>query len=409
MTGITKVENQNDKKVENENESKEDLVVIEDSKPSVAVVEKPTVESLRDDGWSDAEIKSAQDRGLAVTEEEKKETDDKAAEAKKKADEEAKSEEGESNEDVKKRLEAEDKGKKPPPTGSLPDMAMTPDQEKFFSDTFPPGTPQRAFYFRMKNERSRAQKAEAALKDERSARESLETRLKALEDGGGELPTDEDGKILDPNDAPLTMKTLLAMQAKQTEAAKAANDKAGAKHQSVVAAQTTQEEYVRGLHGDFDHAVAKATEIIQNFDSLVPAGHTQARARKLIQDLQVAAATADEFDLDDNHSAFIIYELGKLHPKYEEGLDGDGKPTKKQEEPTQKTDGDKLTPEQEKLKRIEKNTQRRVPSASVQNGGSKRGVAASAVTLQMLNDMPAAKRREFKDSHREHFDKLMRG
>ena len=346
--------------------------VSEEAAPVAVAI--PTREELKGKGWTAKELDNAEKRGMIGKVEEKK--DEKVVEAAAVVEKKA---------DVK---EAK-------PNGSLPDFTATPEQEKVFLDTFGNGTPQRAMYFGMKNERQKRQIAEARAKE-------LEARISALE-----LPkprpvfeTDESGNQIDPEDKPLTLKALRSLQESERAAYEAKQNEAGNRQRVVTSAQTEQEEYARSVYPDFDTTVNKAKEVMTNLDALVPEKWKQAKVVKLIRELQVAAANADQFGLDEYHAAQIANEIGQLHPSYGKA---DG------EKPTTGLDpkAGGLSPDQ--MKRIEANTQRRSSSASAPSGGGKRVVAADEVDLSTFNKFDFAKRSAFRKNHPEAYARLLRG
>lgn len=353
-----------------------------------AEVVTPTRQELKEKGWSAKELESAEKRGMISTGEEPK----------------------------KKEMEPESaapvepveppKPEEPKPRSSIPDFTFkTPEQEKVFLDAFGTGTPQRAMYFRMKNERQARQTAEAERDKERKERESLEARIKAIEEG--RATDSEDG--IDPEDKPLTVKQLRELQRQEAEAIEKKNAEQNQRVHIVSEAQHTQEEYARSIYEDFDDTVGKAAEVMKNLETLVPEKWKQAKAIKMIRDLQIAAANADKIDLDDYHAALIAYEIGQMHPHYGKKADptnnGDASDNGKSKDPKKANGG--LTPEQ--MKRIEENTQRRASSASVPGGGGKRTISVEDIDLPALNKMSYSERQRFREKHPTEYAKLLRG
>lgn len=369
------------------------IEVAEPTAPAAAKVETPTREELRAKGWSAAELDSAEKQGRIAKKDEKKE-EAKAETAKAP---EVKAEE--------KSPEKDEPKKEAPKRSSLPDFTFqTPEQEKAFMDAFGPGTPQRAMYFRMKNERQSRQAAE-------SRNRELEARIQALESMKAErkVETDENGKEIDPEEKPLTLKQLREMQQKEAEEAQKKERELREQAQVVTEAQTAQEEYARSVLPDFDDSVKLAKEVMQNLDTLVPEKWKQGQVIDLVQKLQIAAANAHKLGLDDFNAAFIAHEIGKYHPNYGKSANGskaethtDGNP----ERPDTKANGG-LTPEQ--MKRIEANTQRRASSASIPGGSGKRTVSVDDVDLAELNRMNLDERKRFKEKHPDKYAKLLRG
>lgn len=369
-------------------EKETNTIEIEDAPAPEAVVAPatPSVEELKEDGWTPEEIKSAEEKGMIYTPEGEKKEEEKGEEKK----------EDEKPADEKKEDE------KPKQKGGLPDMTMNPEQEKWFLENFPKGTPNRAFYFRAKNERQTRQKAEARTKE-------LETELRVLKENASVKPpeplVDEFGNEVDPKDLPLTEKRLGELKVAEAEQDRKDREVFDKKQELVSSAQVSQEEYARELYEDFDHSIGKAKEVMTNLETLIPQKHLQGKAVRLINDLRKAAARADELGLDDNHAAFIAYELGQLHPDYATKID-DGAIVPKGSTQDPKVDGD-LTPD--KMERIEKNTQRRASSASISGGGGKRVISVDDVDLETLNNFSSEKRNAFRENHPDQYKKLLRG
>lgn len=363
---------------------------------TAAAVKLPTPEEAKAEGLTADEIERAEKRGLVAKPEEKKEEP-----AKVEAEPEAKKEEPKT-EDHNRR--EEDKAK-----SSLPDFTFkTPEQEKVFLDAFGAGTPQRAMYFRMKNERQARQAAEKRA-------EELENRIKALETAKPAVETqelDELGNPIDPEDKPLTIKQLRELQKKESEEIERKNKENQQRAATVSEAQQTQEDYMRSVHEDFDDAVKLTTDLVKNLDSLVKDEWQKEEVIDLVRKLQVAAAQADKIDLDRNHAARIAYRIAKFHPHY--GQKADTKPVpngdsadKDGKSPNPKKANGGLTPEQ--MKRIEENTNRRASSASVQGGGGSRSISADDVDAATLDKMPYSDRQKFKQKHPDLYAKLLRG
>lgn len=372
-------------------------VVIEE--PEVNTPEAtPTREELRGKGWTKDELDAAEKRGMIKDKEEKKEEPKPEAKPDLKVVD-GKTEEGEEKPEQKK--------------SSLPDFTFqTPEQEKAFLEAFGPGTPQRAMYFRMKNERTARQSERAAR--ERVEKELQETkeRLAALEKFAQPKEVDEDGNIIDPDEKPLTRKQLLEYEKQKQEEAAKKQRELNEQARNLADAQTAQEEYARNVFPDFDSTVELAKDVMKNLEKYVPERWKQAQAIRMIQDLQVAALNADKIDLDDYNAAVIAYEIGKLHPQYGQKADSPAKPNGDASDKDGKLKDPKkangsLTPEQ--MKRIEENTQRRASSASIQGGGGKRVISAEDVDLATLTKMNYRERQAFREKHPEQYARLQRG
>jgi len=366
--------------------------------PAVPDVKKPSREELRSNGWSAKELEAAEKRGMIPKVEEKKEAP-KAEEPKK-----------EEVQPEAKEPPKEEPKKEAPKRSSLPDFTFqTPEQEKAFLDAFGPGTPQRAMYFRMKNERHSRQAAESRVRE-------LEARINALESQKPErrIEVDENGNEIDPDEKPLTMKQLRELQQKEADERAKQEQELTERARNVSEAQRTQEEYARAVLPDFDDTVKLAKDVMQNLDTLIPEKWKQEKVVRLIRELQVSAANADKLGVDEYHAAFIAHEIGQFHPNYgkangqrsEQGPEAEPHNDGKLERPDTKANGG-LTPEQ--MKRMEANTQRRASSASIPGGGGKRTVSVDEITLTELNRMSYAERSKFREKYPDRYAKLLRG
>lgn len=355
---------------------------VEVAAPEVVAPALPTVEEVKGKGWTAPEIEAAQKRGMVQKPEEKK-PEEKAVSTEKVED-------------------------KPSDVDVLVKngVDLTADQEREFLKKHPAGTPDSAFYHRAKNERHTRQRAQKELEAERAGRAAdkaaFEARLSALEKGKVEPEVDADGNPVDPADKPLTEKRLKEIEKAREEEFQKQRREQGERAAVVLEAQKTQEDIARGRYTDFDDTVKRAAEVMQNIDTLIPEKWKQTKVAKLVRDLQVAAANADQFDPEGFTAADIAYEIGQLHPDY--GKSNGDKPKE-----TVKTDpkaNGGLTPEQ--MKRIEDNNRRGASSASIPGGGAKRTIDVEDVGLAELNAMSFVERQKFRDKHPERYAKLLR-
>lgn len=363
---------------------KEVVAVEGQDTPTAPVI--PTREEVKAMGWTAEEMDKAEKRGLI----QKSEPEKKAAEPSKEPTPEAAKAESAAPEVPET--------KKATVKSSLPDMKFTPDEEKVITDTFGAGHPLRAFYFRTKNERQNRQAAESREREKDAKIAALEAQLKTAP------PVAQEGAE-DPDDAPLTAKKLREIQQRDEEAKLAAQREQNERAQTVASATEAQEEFAKSIYPDFDEAVGRAKELISNLDALVPEKWKQTKALKLIRDLQVAAANADKFGIEEYNAAMIAYEIGQLHPEY--GKPKSGEPTKtgtSKEVP--KADGGQ---DPERLKRIQDNTQRRGSSAAVPSGGGSRTVAPEEMDISTYLRLSPDQRLRFREKHPEQYAKLRRG
>jgi hypothetical protein len=353
---------------------------IEEIKPITPVV---TRAELKDKGWSAKEMDSAEKRGMIQNPDEKK-VENKT-------------------EIVKKPLldkqtpEPERRGE-----NHIPDFTFkTPEQEKAFTDAFGPGTPQRAMYFRMKNERIARQNAEAE-RDRLQLENQMFKEQKINIQDASQTEVDADGNIIDPEDRPLTMKQLRAMQKAEQEDLNKKQEELTSRSVKVSEALQTQEEYAKSVIPDFEDTVKLAADLVQNLDQ-IPEKWKRDKVIKLIKELQVTAATADKYGVDDYNAPMISLEIGQLHPKYGQKAEPNG------DKADPKANGEpKLSPEQ--MKRIEENTQRRTSSASLPGSSNgRRVISVEDITIKDVLKMTPEERYKFKRDHPEKMTKLMRG
>ena len=352
--------------------------------PAKEIVQEPiTKADLKEKGWSKEEIASAEKRGMLPSDEKKEEKKEVVI-----------------KDDVEEKApEKIDPAPEKKPESSLPDFTFkTPEQEKAFLDAFGPKTPQRAMYFRMKNERLSRQRAEA--ERDRIALELQMYKDQKLNLDKPPAEVDEQGNEIDPEDRPLTIKQLKALQAEQMERINREKSELEQRSSKVAEAMKAQEEYAKATMPDFDETVKLAKDLVENIEQ-VPESWKKNKIVKLLKDLQATAASADQFGVDDYTAPMIAYELGQLHPHYGQPAEQNG--TKKDP----KANGS-LTPEQ--LKRIEENTQRRTSSASLPGSSNgRRSVSVEDITIKDVLKMTPEERYKFKKDHPEKMAKLMRG
>lgn len=347
----------------------------------------PTREELRGKGWTKDELDAAEKRGMVAKVEEK--TAQKQEEKLEPEAVKAESSKAEKQEPVKEA---------PKPTG-IPDFTFkTPEQEKAWLDAFGPGTPQRGLYFRMKNERQARQAIEAERDALRRELELAKSGKQAKEEPGDleSLLSDEPERQGADEDKPLTLRQLREMREAEEREQRKAMEAESVRKVRLAEAHREQEEYARSVYPDFDDAVVKAREVMQGLEKFVPERWRQAKVIRLMQDLQVAAAKADQLGLDDLNAAHIAYEIAQYHPEH-------GKP--KSEKPEQANGG--LTPEA--MKRMENNTQRRASSASVAAGGGSRTVAVDDIGVKELAAMSSAERWKFREKYPDRYERIVRG
>ncbi len=369
--------------------------VPEETTPETVKPEIITREQMREKGWTAKELDSAEKRGMIQGEEtKKKEEATKAPTVTPPTPEETAKAEME-----KKAAEMTEAAKR---GGVLPDFTMTPSQEKVFLETFGAGTAPRAMYFRMKNERQARQRAEA----ERD-RMALELQVRKDEEARRSKPEEEqtvdaEGNPIDPEDKPLTMKQLRALQKAEQDEHNRKQQELNARSTKVADALKEQEEYAKATLPDFEDTVRLATDLVNNLDKIEDPLR-KSKVVKMLVNLQKTAGTADQYGVEDETASMIAYELGQMHPEYGKKSETNG--AAKKADP--KANGG-LTPEQ--MKRIEENTQRRASSASLPgSSGGKRTISVGDVTVKELLRMTPEGRFKFKKDNPERYSELMRG
>lgn len=368
-----------------------DVVMI--NEPEVIATPKAEVtrDGLKAQGWSADELDRAEKRGLI-----KKKPVEEKAEVK--ADAETKPEEKE-NKDIAET--------KPEKKSSLPEFSFkTPEQEKAWLDAFGPGTEQRAMYFRMKNERQQRQAAEKERDRLTLQFEAMKADLEALKTGKVQQEVDENGNIIDPEEKPLTLKQWKELQRQEAEERERQQREIQEQGGVVAESLKTQEEYAKSVYQDYDDTLKLAADVMKNLESLITNKWEQQEAIQLMKDLQIAAANADKYGIDDRNAALISYQIGKLHPSWGKQHGHRSEPQTDGKLDPKKANGS-LTPEQ--MKRIETNTQRRVSSASIPGGGGSRAVSVEDMTVSDVLKMSPEQRASFRSKHPDKWAELLRG
>lgn len=367
---------------------------IEIDEPAQVIEKKvPTRDELKATGWTAKELDSAEKHGLLKDPNEpKKEEPSKEVVKAEPPAEEPKKEESPKPEPDQKR-------------GSWPDFTFkTPEQEKAFMDAFGPGTPQRAMIWRMKNERKDRQRMQSERDQAIVEKRALEERLRALEGRVEPRQTvDAEGNAVDPDATPLTKREFLELQEQQRQDAIRQEQELRSRGQKVADALKDQEEYMKSIYPDYDATVAMAKEVLGNLDDLIDDPKLKSKVIRLVKDLQVAAANADQYGIEDYNAADISYEIGKLHPNYDKKPNGTNADSNGHIDIPDKANGSRHSPDQ--LKRIEQNTQRRNTSASI-TGGGRRVISPDEVTVADLIKMSPEQRFKFRQAHPEHYAKL---
>lgn len=380
---------------------------VEIETPAVeTVTEKsvPTREELKKTGWSKTELDAAEKRGMIAKPEEKKAEVSTDAKEEPKA-EESKNAQPETKEEPKKDYTHSE---------HLKNVDLSPEQEAELRRMFPSVNgklhPVEAMYRMGRNERLSRQNERLARQAAEAKARQLEEEIALLKGRKVEQPqVDENGNEIDPDDQPLTAKKLREIQQKEAEERERQQREYQEKAERVSSAIRDQEEYAKSVYPDFEDTVKLAAEVMQNLDALVPEKWRRDEAIELIQQLQVRAKKAYEYEIDALTPAMIAYKIGEFHPNKGKSPNGPRAETQtdgKLERPEQKANGS-LTPEQ--MKRIESNTQRRPSSASIPGSGGKRTISVDDIGLKEVNDMTPAERLKFKTSHPEKYAQLMRG
>lgn len=352
-------------------------------------VKSPTREELRGKGWTKDELDAAEKRGMVAKVEEKID---------RKKDEKPEPEKAKAEPVEEKKAEPVKETQKP---SGIPDFTFkTPEQEKAWLEAFGPGTPQRGLYFRMKNERQARQAIEAERDALRRELELARTGKQSKVESGDleSLLSDEPESQGVDEDKPLTLRQLRELRESEERQQREAMKAEAVRKVKLAEAHKEQEEYARSIYPDFDDAVGKAKEVMQGLEKFVPERWRQAKVVRLMQDLQVAAAKADQLGLDDLNAAHIAYEIAQYHPEF-------GKSAEK-DDPAETPKG-AMT--KDSIKRMEQNTQRRASSASVSAGGGSRTVSIDDIGVKELAAMSSAERWKFREKHPERYEKIVRG
>ncbi len=380
--------------VTNETQEQATVIINEPEAAQTTEKESPSREDLKSQGWSARELDAAEKRGM-IKKKEKKEPEVKADAKAEPAEETSKDEPKEEEKKSEKR-------------NYLPEFKeLTPEQEKLFNQLFPPGTPQRAFYYRAKNERGLRQASEAERDRLILRMQELEAQINEFRSGKHQPQIDENGQEIDPDDKPLTVKQLKELRRQEEEERQKQEAEYRQRGGAVAEALRTQEEYAKSVYPDYDETLKLAKEVMQNMDSIISNRWEQEKAVELIKALQVRAANADKFGIDDYNAALISYEIGKLHPNYGKSTNGPRAETHTDGKQDPKNANGSVTPEQ--MKRIEQNTQRRVSSASIPGGGGSRTISVDEMTVKDVLKMSPEQRASFKTKHPEKFAELLRG
>lgn len=371
------------------NDTKEsDAILINEPEAVEVKQETSTRDDLKQKGWTADEIERAEKRGMIP----KKKEEEKQVEDKKEPEKEA---------------EAKKEEVKPEPKKSvLPNFEpLTPEKEKVFYDAFGPGTPQRAMYVGMKIERQKRQQAEREKQQFEERFKQMQEEVERLKSGSVKVEVDEKGQEIDPNDKPLTRRELEEYERQKEEARLKREQEINQERSSVVEAMKVQEEYASEIYTDYAETVGLAKEVMTNIDEMFPNNWEKKKVEKLMKDLQVAAANADRYGVDDYNAALIAYEIGKLHPNYGRSTNGQRSDVNGNLDP-QKANGSH-TPE--KMKRIETNTQRRISSASVSGSGTQRTISANEMTINDFLKLNAEQRIKFREKYPERYAEIARG
>ncbi len=363
-------------------EGKADVAISTDTNPSH--------EDLKSQGWSQTEIEMAEKQGKLKKKSESKAEVKPDTKAEPKTETSTKAETVEDDRKEEKAVQVDRRG-------TFPEYNLTPEKEKALNELLGPGDHVRGTYHRMKNERLMRQKAEAHIRE-------LEAKLQSTLEAKPQHVIDENG---DEEEAkPLTRKELIdLLDQKELDREKKMEQ---ARNQGGMVAESlkSQEEYVKSVYPDYDETLKLASDVMQNLEYLIPNKWEQQEAIQLIKDLQIAAANADKYGIDDRNAAIISYRIGKLHPNFGKPQTNGPRSDINGNLDPKKANGS-LTPEQ--MKRMEANTQRGVSSASIPGGGGKRTLSVEDIGLAEYNKMTAVERVEFKTKHPKRFQEILRG
>lgn len=328
--------------------SKATVEIVEPAAPVVA--EKITLAEAKDSGLSAKEAEMAQKHGVIEKDEPKPEVKKEPAAEKK--------------DEPKPEEKAEEK--KP-----AADAADVPADYNKFSPN------EKALYWERKKERTKRQRAEAE-------KELLQLRVKNLEKELAEkkpepkapakddlnlddLLDDKSGKEteLDPKDKPLTVADLEKREKDKAESEKSAEAEKAVKAKELRARLSEFEIEAQEKFGDFDEVADLAKDILEKGVALFDGDEdmaelAQARAERALHGM----VNAMKWEEGQKTPAEMVYDLGRLHPKYRNRAKGAS------EQPVPA----------EKLERMIENAGKR-SSASLPGGnGSRRVVSVDDLT-----------------------------
>ncbi len=398
-------------------EEKKEGIIIREKTPE-PVKEAITKEQAVEAGWSEAEIKQAEERKMFTSKEEQDglDAEKKKAEEAKKSEEARKAKGTTEEEEEKKKAEAGEKGKAGESTQEKrqvsrgQDFELSEADQVEFEKVFKPGSNVHGLYRGMRSQRTRAQVAERERDDLLIKNKMLEKNQAGLNDRLTklELPGAEGEEEGDPEDKPLTMRALKNLEKERDLKRKENKAVSDQQTDSLSEAMKEQEEFAKSEYPNYTEVVALGEDVVKGKVKLDPV--TQKKVLKLKRDLVSAAENADKFTIDDYNIADIAYELGSLHPDFSKaGENPSGKNADQTNQNGDNTERNNRGQTPDKIKRIEKNAQRRNSSASISGGGGSRVVSPEDVTLEDANAMSAEQRDQFKKEHPREWNKIVRG
>ena len=256
---------------------KENTVEIPEASMPVMEKEPITPEQAKEKGWSNTEIKKAEEFGLVG-----KKTEEKPKEEAKKEETSPKEEEG------------KEVGKVAPIKADKSRYELDVDQQKKFEEIFGPGTNPHGLFHGMKSQRNRAQAAESArdaakleLKLKEQQLKEAQERIDSIVSKGLNQNGNGEGDGEDPMDKPLTPRQLKAMQEEENKKRESIDGENKERAQKIHLALKEQEDYARSQYQDFDETVKAGEELIKRINELE--GVEKKRAIGLIGNLQIAA------------------------------------------------------------------------------------------------------------------------
>lgn len=349
-----------------------------------------TEEDARKEGWGDKEIKDARELGV-IQDKKKEDPKEKEPEASEQKQEEPKEEE------QKKDEKTEEKARK---RAEAEKYALDEEGERNLKSLFGEKSNVHGLYHNLKGTRARlkeSQERETLAKEEIRLREQKIQELTAQLNVAKAQPDQGDGEEGDEEDKPLTKRELAKMFEENRKAAEEKTKALNIEQQRIALALKKQESQAREIYEDFDDVVLKGAEMVKNdFEDLQDSPVLLRRAKYLIKSIQETALKGDSLGPDEYTVADLGYELGKLHPSFQNAEKTSTNAN------SERRDGGLTT--DDKVQRIEKNVSRRGSSASLPGSKGTRQISPENITE---DELASLSQKQFEDFSRK-YPKIVR-